>query len=751
MPKKNILIADDEEDIRKLLVRVLKSEGYRFFLAENGKEAVDIAKNNPIDLALLDIKMPLLDGQETLKRIKKIDQTIEVIMLTGYGNLESLKEMIVEHGAYDYLSKPMDMENIKHCIKNALEKRELRRRRNVEKQELQDRVSQMERDFKEQTYKLRESQIRYRNIVENANDAIVVSQEGYLRFANGIALELSGYTREEILKIPFLEIIHPDDRETVNETYIRRLSGEDVAPFDLFRVLRKDGTFFWVENHAVKTMFEDKPCVLNILRDITERIEAEQELRESEHRYRGIFEQATDSIVVLDLQTGVIVDFNDSAHENLGYTREEFSGLKISDIEALESPAAVRKRSKKFIKDKQAEFETRHRKKDGQVRDIDVRARVISLGGKEYGFAIWRDITNEKKYQETMKIKDAALATAFNGVALADLEGNLTYANKAFVEMWGYAEEGEIIGMSAQRIVNMDARAMEALDELRDKGSWVGQITAVRKDGSSFDVQVSANAVRDEANQPICLMGSFLDITKQKRAEELISRSEKLTSLGQLSAGLAHELRNPLAVISTCSQFCVENMKLERPAIENFQVIRRNAQRASNLINELLNFARPSQLDWVEVDINEVVGRVLDVVRFERKSFHIALVPMLRKRLPKVLGDGGALRQVFLNLTQNAIQAVSEKGEITLETRFLASRGEVEVNVIDNGPGIPADYRTRVFDPFFTTKDRGTGLGLSICHTIVKQHKGSILLGSGDGDGTKVSVRLPVYRSRRGE
>lgn len=751
MPKKNILIADDEEDIRKLLVRVLKNEGYCFFLAENGKEAVDIAKNNPIDLALLDIKMPLLDGQEALKRIKKIDETIEVIMLTGYGNLESLKEMIVEHGAYDYLSKPMDIENITHCIKNALEKRELRRRRNVEKQELRDRISQMERDFKEQTYKLRKSQIRYRNIVENANDAIVVSQEGYLRFANGMALELSGYTREEILKIPFLEIIHPDDRETVNETYIRRLSGEDVAPFDLFRVLRKDGTFFWVENHAVKTMFEDKPCVLNILRDITERIEAEQELRESEHRYRGIFEQATDSIVVLDLQTGVIVDFNDSAHENLGYTREEFSGLKISDIEALESPAAGRKRIKKFIKDKQAEFETRHRKKDGQVRDIDVRARVISLGGKEYGLAIWRDITEEKKYQETMKIKDAALATAVNGVALADLEGNLTYVNEACRRMWGYAEEGEIIGMSAQRIVNMDARVMEAFDELRDKGSWMGQITAVRKDGSSFDVQVSANVVRDEANQPICLMGSFQDITKQKRAEELIMRSEKLTSLGQLSAGLAHELRNPLAVISTCSQFCVDNMKLERLAIENFQVIRRNARRASNLINELLNFARPSQLEWVEVDINEVVGRVLDLVKFERKSFHITLVPLLRKRLPKVLGDGDALRQVFLNLTQNAIQAVSEKGEITLQTRFFASQGQVEVNVIDNGPGIPTDYRARVFDPFFTTKDRGTGLGLSICHSIVEQHKGSILLGSGDGGGTKVSVRLPVYRSRRGE
>ena len=751
MPKKNILIADDEESIRKLLVRVLKSKGYRFFLAENGKEAVDIAKNNPIDLALLDIKMPVLDGQETLKRIKKIDETIEVIMLTGYGSLESLKEMIVEHGAYDYLSKPMDLENIKHCIKKALEKRELSIRNNFEKQELKDRISQMERDSKGQTYELRESQIRYKNIVENAIDAIVVEQEGYLRFANPIALELSGYTREEILKIPFLKMIHPDDRETVNETYIRRLSGEDVAPFNLFRVLRKDGTFFWVENHAVRTFWEDKPCVLNILRDITERIEAEQELRESEQRYRGIFEQTTDSIVVVDLKTGRIVDFNDAAHENLGYTREEFTGLKLNDIEALESHAAVRKRIKKFIKDKQAEFETRHRKKDGEERDMDVRARVISLGGKEYGLAIWRDITEEKKYQETLKIKDAALATSVNGVALADLEGNLTYANDAFVKMWGYANEGEAIAVPTRRFLTPETEGKEIIEELLERGNWVSQATAIRKDGSSFDVQVSANVVRDEANQPVCLMGSFQDITKQKTAEGLIRRSEKLTSLGQLSAGLAHELRNPLAVISTCSQFCVDNMKLERPAIENFQVIHRNAHRASNLINELLDFARPSQLDWVEVDINEVVSRVLDLVKFERKSFDIALVPLLRKRLPKVLGDGDALRQVFLNLTQNAIQAVSEKGEITLQTRFFASPGQVEVNVIDNGPGIPADYRTRVFDPFFTTKDRGTGLGLSICHTIVEQHKGSILLDSRDGAGTKVSVRLPVHRSRRGE
>ena len=115
----------------------------------------------------------------------------------------------------------------------------------------------------------------------------------------------------------------------------------------------------------------------------------------------------------------------------------------------------------------------------------------------------------------------------------------------------------------------------------------------------------------------------------------------------------------------------------------------------------------------------------------------------------KVMGDGEKLEQVFLNLTKNAIQAVSEKGKIILQSRFLASEDLVEVNIIDNGSGVPDDYISRVFDPFFTTKDGGTGLGLSICNSIVEQHRGSITIGPGDGEGTKVSVRLPVIPDGR--
>lgn len=512
MPEKNILVADDDEMIRELFMTVLGDEGYQIYLASDGKAAVDIAKNSPIDVAILDIKMPVMDGLEALERIKEIDESIEVIILTGYGDLESLRQMMVPDGAFDYLLKPADIPDIKHCIRRAIGKRDLVTRNNLAIRELKDRIHELERDFERRTLELRESQIKYKNIVQNVNDGIVVIQDEYLKFANRRAVETLGYTMEEILNTPFLEMIYPGDRAMVEEIYKKRLRDEGAPPVHTFRVLKKDRSLLWVESRAVKTMWGERPAALNVMRDISERIEAQEALRES---------------------------------------------------------------------------------------------------------------------------------------------------------------------------------------------------------------------------------------------EEVMIRSEKLSSLGQLSAGLAHELRNPLAVISSCSQFCLDNMRLERLLKENFQVIYRNAKKASKLINDLLEFARPSDLDWMEIDMNEVITRMSHMAALEARSSHITFVSRLRKRLPKVMGDEEKLGQAFLNIIQNAVQAVSGKGKIILQTKFLASQDLVEATVIDDGPGIPEDYRSRIFDPFFTTKDRGTGLGLSICHSVVEQHKGSIIVDSGDGGGTRVSVRLPLNRDDR--
>jgi len=269
-------------------------------------------------------------------------------------------------------------------------------------------------------------------------------------------------------------------------------------------------------------------------------------------------------------------------------------------------------------------------------------------------------------------------------------------------------------------------------------------MAGVRRDGSLFALHVSASMVSDAEGKPICIMASFVDITEKREMEEAMLQSEKLSSIGQLAAGLAHELRNPLAVISSCAQFCTENMELEPAVNENLEMISRSVQRANKLINDLLAFARPSRLEWKEVDINELVSRTWNMAKLEARPFDTEFVLQLDERLPRIVGDEEKLGQVFMNLIQNAVQAIAGKGRITLQTQVLRTQHQVEINVIDDGPGVPGDYRYKIFDPFFTTKDAGTGLGLSICHSIIQQHKGSISMECDDVSGTKFCVRLPV-------
>lgn len=253
-------------------------------------------------------------------------------------------------------------------------------------------------------------------------------------------------------------------------------------------------------------------------------------------------------------------------------------------------------------------------------------------------------------------------------------------------------------------------------------------------------------------SRPSFFSGTFLsaiDFTEQEKIKQSIIQSEKLSSLGQLAAGLAHELRNPLAVISSCSQFCLDNMSLADPVNENLQVIYRSSQRANDLINNLLEFARPSHMEWGLVDINGLVTRMWHMAELEATPFHISFVAELKEKIPEIMGDAGKLGQVFLNLFLNSIQAISSKGKIMVKTHFLRSVNMVNVKVIDDGHGIPKDYRLKIFDPFFTTKDYGTGLGLSICHSIIQQHNGSITIDSDNEHGTTVSVRVPVAQGRK--
>jgi signal transduction histidine kinase len=228
--------------------------------------------------------------------------------------------------------------------------------------------------------------------------------------------------------------------------------------------------------------------------------------------------------------------------------------------------------------------------------------------------------------------------------------------------------------------------------------------------------------------------------------EEQMTQTEKLTSLGLLAAGVAHEVNTPLAVISNYIQMLGKQMPDGDPRQAIIEKIVKQTFRASEIVNNLLNFSRTSATEVVDIDVNRVVEETLSLVAHPLKTSQIQVVRQLGETLPAVRGSANKLQQVFLNLFLNARDAMPGGG--MLEVRTTAHNGSVEVEIVDTGAGIAREHIHRIFDPFFTTKasGRGTGLGLSVSYGIIKEHSGKIDVRSTLGKGTSFHVELPAVR-----
>ena len=233
------------------------------------------------------------------------------------------------------------------------------------------------------------------------------------------------------------------------------------------------------------------------------------------------------------------------------------------------------------------------------------------------------------------------------------------------------------------------------------------------------------------------------DITEFKRLLEQTIQSEKLAEVGRLSAGIAHEVNNPLAVISYAAQLLQREENLPSFQMELIERIEGEAERLKALTGSLLSFSRAKEMNRRQSDLNEILRDVLRLVRYELSRNHIDLAEEYGE-LPWIKADPNKLKQVFINLIMNAAQAMGENGKLFVATRLVAG-AEVEAEITDTGPGIPETVQGQIFDPFFTTKKEGegTGLGLYICRNIVVEHEGRLLLETGTG-GTTFRVVLPI-------
>jgi two-component system NtrC family sensor kinase len=273
------------------------------------------------------------------------------------------------------------------------------------------------------------------------------------------------------------------------------------------------------------------------------------------------------------------------------------------------------------------------------------------------------------------------------------------------------------------------------------------EVPIVKGDGTTVNCEGDATLV--QWRQRPALQVNLMDVSERKKIGEQLRRAEKLSALGQLIAGVAHELNNPLAVVIGYSQLLAEKSGLDKETVDNIQRIHHESARASRIVRDLLSFARPSEPQKKAVNINRLVASVLETQEANLQAAGIQLEQRLASDLSTTMADPGQIEQVLVNLIGNAIHVLGERPDPRVLTIRTEEAGNyIRMIVADNGPGIPRDIIGRIFDPFFTTKPlgKGTGLGLTISNTIVQEHRGRILAENQPAGGAKFTVDLPIVQ-----
>jgi two-component system, NtrC family, sensor kinase len=354
----------------------------------------------------------------------------------------------------------------------------------------------------------------------------------------------------------------------------------------------------------------------------------------------------------------------------------------------------------------------------------------------------------EQKAFEVARLKDFSenIVESLNvGVLAVDLYGTVEAWNSRMEQLF-QVSRNDAVGQPLAGIL-----PVELVQEISSRGD-AEQVTGIYKQrlqhqGHSMVVNVSITPLVNKSGERIGRLLLFDDVTQRERMEEQMSQTEKLTSLGLLAAGVAHEVNTPLAVISNYIQMLAKQMPEGDPRQSIIEKIVKQTFRASEIVNNLLNFSRTGPSALADVDVNRVVEETLSLVAHPLKTSQIQVVKHLTDGLPAVRGSANKLQQVFLNLFLNARDAMPTGG--ILEVRTGAHNGGVEIEVADTGNGIPRDHIHKIFDPFFTTKPggRGTGLGLSVSYGIIKEHAGKIDVRSAPGRGTSFHVEFPAVRN----
>ncbi|UCE17451.1 MAG: PAS domain S-box protein [Gemmatimonadota bacterium] len=494
----------------------------------------------------------------------------------------------------------------------------------------------------------------------------------------------------------------------------------------------------------------------------TSRLEGEirertNQLRESEEKYRHLISNATDAIATVDYD-GRFLIVNEAAARIMGGEPADFFNKTIWDVFPKEFIDERMKKVRDVFQSGQGYESEMWIPVNGEKQWFRLSMQPIrDQSGKITSvLSISADITERKQAEQALQNSEemyrTLVETSPDAVTVTDLKGNITYASKQTCELHGYAGGAELIGKNALELVAPEDRqkAIRNTQKTIKEGAVRNiEYTLMKKNGSRFIGELNASLLKDASGEPKAFIATVRDVTEREQLRTQLLQTEKMSALGQLISGVAHELNNPLTGVLGYSQLLLMSPHLSEEAKQSIGKINQEAERARKIIQNLLAFARQQKPEKRRVQINEVINRVLDLRAYEMRVSNIEVVKKFDRKCSSLFIDEHQLQQVFMNIIINAEQAMLEahgRGRLEVTTSCDPERDVLQISFKDDGPGIADENLSRIFNPFFTTKPvgQGTGLGLSISYGIVEEHGGRITAVSREGQGATFTIELPV-------
>jgi len=484
-------------------------------------------------------------------------------------------------------------------------------------------------------------------------------------------------------------------------------------------------------------------------RDITESTKMEEAINLQRAYFQQLFDNSPDAILMTDIN-GKVIQSNRGFEVLFGYNNEEIKGQSLIELIVLEENLKEASNThQRIFSGEVIRKESVRRRKDGSLVDVSMLAYPIRSNGKFVAaYGLYSDITERKRAEEALKLAAEEWRGTFDSISEAisihNRDFRIQRANKAFAEIFKMKPK-EIIGKRCYELHSGDKPVLGCPHKQTLATGQPAEAEFYESNLGKY-LHESTSPIFNEKGEVIGTVHMTRDITAQKQQSERLLMADRLASIGELAAGTAHELNNPLTSVIGFSQLVMEK-DIPDDIREDMQLIHNEAQRAANVTKNLLTFARKRAPSKQLNQINNIIEDVLKLRDHEHELNSIEVKRRLAPDLPEIMVDYFQMQQVFLNIIINAEYFMTEAhkgGTLTIATK--KHNDNIRISITDDGPGIPPENLSRIFDPFFTTKvaGKGTGLGLSICHGIVSEHGGQIYAKNQPGKGATIFIELPI-------